>query len=417
MRHATAGNGPHVLREINRELVLRVLRSADDPPRITDLSHATGLSRPAVMRALADLGGAGLVESLHPADAATPRVGRPAQRARFRAELGHVVGVDVGPHKVLVKVADLAGRVVATRRSDVSDRTGGAEILAAAGDAIAAAVADGTAAARAGAVAAGGPWAITVASPGLVSTGRGDVRLTPSMPGWAGLPIVDVLHDRFGCPVRLEHDVTLSLVGERWLGVARDVDSAVFVQWGERIGAGILINGVPYRGAHIAAGELGFLDVGTAGTGVAPLTVDGIGPFERLVGARAILALARTMSAERGEHALHRALLPAGPDSGLPALFAAAAAGNPTAGTIVDTVADRFARGLAPLILLVDPRRVVIGGGVSRAGAPLLDAVRTAVAGRVLETPEITLSVLGEESVALGAVRHALDSVEDRLRV
>ncbi|GAA1535903.1 ROK family transcriptional regulator [Dactylosporangium maewongense] len=412
MRHATAGTGPHVLREINRDLVLRILRSAEDPPRVIDLSQATGLSRPAVMRALADLGGAGLVESLDPADVAAPRIGRPAQRARFRAELGHVVGVDVGPHKILVKVADLAGRVVATRRLDVSDRTGGAEILAAAGDAIAGGIAD----VRTGAAACA-PWAITVASPGLVSTGRGDVRLTPSMPGWAGLPIVDVLRERFDCPVLLEHDVTLSLVGERWLGVARDVDSAVFVQWGERIGASILINGVPYRGAHVAAGELGFLDVGTAGSGDTPLAAGGVGPFERLVGAQAILTLARAMSAADAGGALHRTLSLAGPDSGLPALFAAAAAGDPTATAIVDTVAHRFARGLAPLILLVDPQRVIIGGGVSRAGAPLLDAVRAAVAGRVLETPEITLSPLGEESVALGAVRHALDSVEDRLRV
>ncbi|HEY1174855.1 MAG TPA: MarR family transcriptional regulator, partial [Phytomonospora sp.] len=100
-----AATGPHVLRRMNATAVLGALRgSPDGTARVADLMGATGLSRPAVTRALGLLADAGVVEFLEGNDS---RVGRPAVRARFRAEIGHVAGIDVGPHKVLVMIADL----------------------------------------------------------------------------------------------------------------------------------------------------------------------------------------------------------------------------------------------------------------------------------------------------------------------
>jgi predicted NBD/HSP70 family sugar kinase len=81
----------------------------------------------------------------------------------------------------------------------------------------------------------------------------------------------------------------------------------------------------------------------------------------------------------------------------------------------VHTIAARFARGLAPVLLVLDPDLVVIGAGVSRAGSALLAAIRDSVGPLTLVPPRLELSGLGDEAVALGAVELALADAETRL--
>ena len=407
----TAATGPHVLRRMNVAAVLAALREGDAPTaRVTDLASLTGLSRPAVTRALTELRDCGLVEFT--ASAGTPQLGRPAQYARFRAEAGHVAGVDIGPHKVLVMIADLAGTVLACHRAGVLEGSTGPQLFTTVRTAL-------TAAAAEAGVPLSGLWAVSTGTPGIVDRERGEVLLAPSIPDWAGLPAVSMLRDWLHCPVSIDNDVNLAVLAERWRGAAADgadsgpdgdtgtargSDCLVFVQWGTRIGTGIVINGRPYRGNSAAAGELGFIDlVRDPDAPPGPRAADGMGPFERLVGAEAIHRLAVEAGA------------PVGDDHDIAPLFAAAEAGDRAAVEVVDRVAARFARGLAALLLVLDPGRVVIGGGVSRAGDTLLEPVRKHLRAHALVPVALNASMLGERAVALGAVRHALDVAEERL--
>jgi predicted NBD/HSP70 family sugar kinase len=81
----------------------------------------------------------------------------------------------------------------------------------------------------------------------------------------------------------------------------------------------------------------------------------------------------------------------------------------------VQTIAARFARGLAPVLLVLDPDLVVIGAGVSRAGVTLLRAIEASVQPLTLVRPRLELSALGDEAVTLGAVELALAEAEGRL--
>ncbi|WP_309140515.1 ROK family protein [Streptomyces sp. PKU-EA00015] len=81
----------------------------------------------------------------------------------------------------------------------------------------------------------------------------------------------------------------------------------------------------------------------------------------------------------------------------------------------MDRVATRFARGLAALLLVLDPGQVVIGGAVSRAGEVLLEPVRRQLRLHTLVPVTVQASVLGEQAVAYGAVRHALDAAQERM--
>ncbi|SHN29685.1 ROK family transcriptional regulator [Cryptosporangium aurantiacum] len=408
MQPHESARGPHVLRQINFGAVLRAVRE-HSPARVADLMQATGLSRPAVTRAVAELRDAGLVADVD--ETAQVSMGRPAQWIRFRAEVGHVVGVDVGSHKVIAMVADLAGRVVASRQVTIGEGATGARLLQSVRDTIVEALAKAD-------LTGEDVWAIVVGTPGIVEETSGEVLLAPGIPGLAHLPVMDELHTLTPGPVLIENDINLAVLGERWCGAAVGSDSLVFVHWGVRIGAGILIDGKPYRGAHGAAGEIGFADVFSEPDAPDPLPLVGggtsgvseWGAFERMVGTQAIAELADAAHAftERDP----RALL--SPDA-VAAVFAAATEGDPTALAVVDRIAGRFARGLAAMLLVLDPREVIIGGGLSRAGETLLAAIERHLRPRILTSPRLVLSDLGSDAVALGAVRRALDHVEARL--
>ena len=418
MRSVSAASGPHALRLINATAVLSALRAAG-PSRIADLMQTTGLSRPAVTRAVEVLSGHGWVADADPdATDDEPRrshLGRPAAMLRFRAEAGHVLGIDVGPHKILAMVADLDGTVVAERRFDAHALSGGEAVLAAILDVTAEVCRR---------IPAGSLMSATVGTPGLVDPGTGMVSFAPSIPGWARIPIGATLHDRLACPVTVHNDVNLAVLAERWRGSAESAGTLVFLQWGARVGTGIMIDGRLHAGAARAAGELGFLNLDAEpdpqGT---PQSTDGegtartptMGPFERQVGAAAIIDLAIAEAERHGDTGLLALMKAAQPHDDATALFEAAAAGSGLAQTIIDTICARLARGLAAVYLVLDPELVVIGGGLSRAGDQLLTAIERHLRPRTLVPPRLALSALGDTAVAIGALRSALDDVDERV--
>jgi predicted NBD/HSP70 family sugar kinase len=408
-----AATGPQVLRQINERAVLDCLRHAASM-RLSDLIAATGLSRPAVTRAVASLREAGWLTD---ADEPDRGLGRPAQRVRFRAERGHVLGIDAGPHNVRVRIADLAGRAVAEHKIENASGAWPAEDVLAA---ITRATDEVLATAGLG---RSDIWSVGAGTPGIVDDTAGLVTLAPSIRGWAGLSVGRELRNRFDCPVYLDNEANLSALAESWAGVASGSGTLLFVQWGARIGLGILIGGRVHRGSASGAGELGFADL------VTPLDapVDGPGPaadgpadrmgaFERVVGAAAIVELAVAEAAADGDEELRAAVTTPDQSHNAAAFFAAAARGdNAAAARALDRVAARFARGIAIAALVVDPELIVIGGGVSQCGAPLLAAVERHLHPLLLTAPRLELSALGDGSVAIGGIRRALDEVEARL--
>jgi predicted NBD/HSP70 family sugar kinase len=210
--------------------------------------------------------------------------------------------------------------------------------------------------------------------------------------------------------VLVENEVHLSVLAERWRGAARGIDDALFVQAGYGIGGGLLVDGRLYRGANGAAGEIGYLPV--AGD---EATRDGLGPFEHAAGGS---AYARHGSRAAGRRDGRRLLELAGGDPeavDAEIVFAAAAEGDPAALAIVDELVGRLAEGVAAATVVVNPATVIVGGGLSRAGETLLAPLTHRLGELTPIPPRVVLSDLGEESVALGAVRLGVQMVEERL--
>ncbi|MEV5596133.1 ROK family transcriptional regulator [Streptomyces sp. NPDC052496] len=369
------GGDPSLLRRINSAVVLHALRAADSPT-LTHLVEVTGLSRPTVEGVVEGLMETGLVTEA-PADEGTARrQGRPARRFRFRTEAGHLLGIEIGPHRVAALLSDLGGRVLGSAQRAVEESAPADERL----EKVRAAVAELL---RRAGVARSSLRAVGVGSPGIVEA-DGTVRLGTALPGWTGLPLGDRLRRSFRCPVLVENDANAAAVAEHWKGAAAGSDDVVFVLAGLSPGAGALIGGRLHRGFGGAAGEIGALHLlGREATPEKLLSTTGqpLHPLDEAQVAR-VFALARD--------------------------------GDARARDAMDRFLQRLVHDVAALVLALDPELVIVGGwaaGLNDVLAPL----RAELARYCLRPPQVALSVLGEAAVATGALRLALDHVEGEL--
>lgn len=368
--------GTKFMLEVNASAILTRLR-AERRASVSALAKQTGLSRQAVSRSLAVLDSLGLVEISAPDRAAAP-AGRPPQMVRFRAEAGHVMGVGVKPGHVRVMVADLAG-------DPLTDTT--IPMTGSLSDAIGTAL-------KSADIRPEDVWHVSAAAPGIVDPVTGHVTLSPSMPEIVGDTILTGIQNVVDVPVYVDNDIKLATQGERWHGAPHAEDTLVFIDWSERIGAGIVLRGHLHRGASNDAGDLGFLDLVVSDN---QSSDPDLGPFERWVGTRELLRIAAA-SAERTVT--------------LPELVASALAGETWALTAIRTICGRFAKGIAAIRSLLDPELIVIGGDLAEFGPVLLDSLVEALRSEALNQPRLEISALGADAIIHGAVRHSLSWVE-----
>lgn len=360
-----------VPRGVNALAVARALRW-HGTSTVSELVRRSGLSRPSVEEILRSLVTACWVVEL---DAAPGGRGRPARRYQFRPDLGYVLGVDIGAHKVLVVATDLDGQVLARTKVGLDPSAGRSERLTRLDEAVESCVTE-----------AGlnetEVWSIGVASTGVIRAG-GQVALSVAVPEWSNVDLAGHFAVRFDCPIVVDNDCRLAALAEAWYGVACQSRDVVYVLAGLRTGAGLIIDGRLHRGHGGTAGEIGAL------------------PFAGW---------------ESAQSCLHRyTALPAGvgPDEAPTYVFDAARRGEPEATAAVDRYARYLAFGAAALVLTLDPELVVLGGGFARAGDVLLDPFRQELAAMSIRPPRVELSTLGQECVAFGAIRLALDTIDE----
>ncbi|MEV0965080.1 ROK family transcriptional regulator [Streptomyces sp. NPDC049910] len=369
------GGDPSLLRRINSAVVLRALRGSGSPT-LTDLTRITGLSRPTVEGVVEGLVASGLVVEAGPDEGEARRQGRPARRFRFRAEAGHLLGVEIGPHRVAVLLSGLDGRIIGTGSREVSETACADDRLERARGVVADVL-------RRTGVARASLRAVGVGTPGIVEA-DGTVRLGTALPGWTGLALGERLRRSFRCPVLVENDANAAAVAEHWKGAGSDSDDLVFVLAGLSPGAGSLIGGRLHRGYGGAAGEIGAL---------------------HLLGRE---ATPETLLSTTGEplHPLD--------ERAVARVFAEARVGDERALAAVERFIQRLVHDVAALVLALDPELVVIGGWAAGLDG-VLPPLRDELSRYCLRPPRVALSLLGEAAVATGALRLALDHVEEQL--
>jgi len=269
-----------------------------------------------------------------------------------------VVGVDVGGTKIAVLVVDRAERVLAR---EVADTAAGPQDGAT--DQIATVVERTLRSANAhiNQVAA-----IGVGVPGRVDPLTGAVTLAVNL-GWSHLPLGAQLEARFGRPCVVENDVRAAAYGLHRRRVVGEVDDLAYLAVGTGVSAGVVLHGRLHRGARGLAGEIGHVVVDSSG---ARCACGERGCLETFISGAAIARLAREAIETGRATSLRGPIEPTAVD-----VYRAAAGGDPVAIEIADSVGRRLAWAIHLLVMTYDVERIVLGGGVSHAGATFLRPV------------------------------------------
>lgn len=253
------------VREHNRFAVLQALRELRSGTR-AELARHTALSVPTVTTIVAELTARGVVVDGDPVPSAG---GRPARQHHLVANARNVLTLDLSGEYLRAGRVDLLGALAD------QDETAA---VALGHDADARLVAYVTQRISEERAAGNTISALAVAVPGVIDQHSGHVRLAPAL-GWSDEPVAQKLREETGLPVLLENDVNAVALGELLHGAAQGRRNVLYLSLGSGIGAALVIDGVLYRGANGAAGELGYSLL--PGLSEAGLDLGASGPFER----------------------------------------------------------------------------------------------------------------------------------------
>ncbi|MFE7853416.1 ROK family protein [Streptomyces sp. NPDC101209] len=242
-----------------------------------------------------------------------------------------------------------------------------------------------------------------VAVPGIVDETRGLAAYAANL-GWRDVPLRDLLSRRLDAPVRLGHDVRTGGLAEGRIGAGRGADRFLFVALGTGIAGAIGLAGRVESGAHGFAGEIGHIVVRPGGT---PCPCGQSGCLERYASAAAV---SEAWAKACGD-----------PDADAADCARAVASGDPNAVRVWQGAIDALADGLLTALTLLDPRTLIVGGGLAEAGETLFTPLREAVERRVTfqKLPSIVPAALGDTAGCLGAGLLAWDllTTTDRTEV
>ncbi|TDQ42159.1 ROK family protein [Aureibacillus halotolerans] len=230
---------------------------------------------------------------------------------------------------------------------------------------------------------------IGIGAPGPLNSKEGSVTSPPNLPSWKGIQVTKQLEKHFSIPISLENDASAATLAEKWVGAAQDANDFIYMTISTGIGAGIFANGQLITGKSGNAGDIGHMVIDPAyGAREGELE----GGFEYIASGTGIARHASKLTGETLTAA---------------DVFERARQGDAQLQAFVDTIFEKIGVGCVSLINTLDPEKIVIGGGVTRVGAPLFDAVQAFVNERALgpsgRETTIVPSGLDQDAGVIGA--------------
>ena len=250
---------------------------------------------------------------------------------------------------------------------------------------------------------------IGISCGGPLDSVRGVVLGPPNLPGWNAIPIVSIIQEAFHVPTMLQNDANAGALAEWLWGAGQDTRNMIFLTFGTGMGAGLILNGQLYSGTNDMAGEVGHIrlaDDGPTGYGKA-------GSFEGFCSGGGIQRMATIKAMAALEAGMPLSFCPTEADVPFITTEKVAMSGDPLALEIFELVARRLGQGLAILIDILNPQRIVIGSIYLRQQA-LLDhhmyaVLRDEALSYALSVCEIVPAGLGEsigDYAALAVARY-----------
>jgi predicted NBD/HSP70 family sugar kinase len=381
------------MRQVNMSAVLEIMRK-HSPISRTEIAEQLNVSLPTVMRIIDTLIEEDLVR---PAGGVRTSGGRPRTLLELNVSAHAIIGVDLRGSHMYGALVNIGGQVIDELYMDRAGATGEAafEKLCMLIDHLRQSAHLGETSIR----------GIGVGAPGVTLHREGIITWAPGLEWW-DYPLRDKLLGRFNLPVIVDNDVNLATLGEHWFGVARNSRNMVLIALGMGVGAGIIIDGVLYRGHHETSGEVGYLPPDRSFLG---RRYEGFGPLESRASSSAIVERARRMLADRLSPQELEAM-------SFDYVLSAYAQGLDWAQLVVEEAADYLALALAAVGALLDPEVIVLGGDISESGGRanlFIEQIQQRITGVIPSVPRIVASDLGARATVLGTITSSLHQILD----
>lgn len=400
---STSGTDHSVMRELNRTLVLDVVRQRSPVSRAA-ISRETSLAKPTVSAIVEDLVEEGLVREVGVGPTASGG-GRPPILLEFNARSQFIVGVQVGVRRTNLVVADALGHELDRRQISTPNGSADKALRAIAEQVNQLVKSSGAARKRLSAVG--------VCIPGLIDMHSGTCLLAPNLE-WRDVPVSELLEAELGVPIFVVNTAHAAVVVETIDGAAQGAENVVLIYAGRGVGAAVMAEGRLMHGSFGLAGEIGHCHVPGATT---RCKCGKIGCLETLTDGPAIVR-AVASAIEAGRDSKLRAV------SGTMTaedVAGAAEEGDELAIEVLGEAGRQLGLAASWLINLFNPEVLLVGGGVAEAGAPLLGPLEAAAREHTLLQSASGVAIrpwtLGRDAGVRGAILVALQNSESYYRL
>jgi len=365
-----------MIKNLNRSLVLEQIRS-HQPITRAEIAKRLNLSRSTVSIVIDDLIEKKFVTELGFGDS-TREGGRPGMKLGFNPQSAYGLGVDIGGTKILMAITDLDGNVVHKGKRPTVNRI--PDIVAAIQQFI-----DQSPIETEQIIAMG------IGVPATFDKNTGILIDSPAL-GMHNVNFKAEIAPSFPFPVFLGNDVNLAALGERWRGAGDNADDVVLIAIGTGVGSAIIANGELVLGHRSMAGEIGYFITSEEISRGVEARPDRFGPFEN-----------KTSGTALGRHGYTAE-----------ELFERYERGDPETARIVDAFVTEMAFAIANVASLLNPEKIIIGGGVSESLGTVIARIKETVSRSTPNQVDIELARLGGDAGAIGAIAYAFQQIQDQ---
>lgn len=392
-----AGNSKYV-KNLNRMTVLNIIKESEPVSR-KQLAKLTGLTPPAITGIVRELIDMGLVMEV---GLEKSRGGRRPVKLRFNPNAGYIIGVEVTRYETKIGLADLKNypKNIQTIEIDMTEPKVGIPKLI---EVVNKTIAEGSSMGK-------NFLGLAVAFPGLINIKDGSIKRSVNLgPQWSSFPVRRALEEGLGFPVFIENNSNASALGEQWFGIGKDYRDLVYINLGEGISAGIILNNRVLHGFQGHAGEIGHIVMQEGG----PLCNCGNrGCLESICG---IPALLRNIKTELPLIKKDDPLKKIWDNKGklkIEDLMSSATIKDSYSHELFKQISIYISKAIADIINFYNPEAVFIGGKMASVFEMFLGDIRNIVNSHafpeIAVSTELKISSLGESSGVVGACALAL---------
>jgi glucokinase len=363
-----------LIKKLNRSLVLEMIRNEQPISRAT-VAKKLGLSRSTVTLVVNELLAKKFVVELGLGES-TIGGGRKGIELGFNPKSGFGVGVDIGRTKILIVITDLDGEIVFKERFKATNNI--EEIVELIKSCIDKSGVDASLILGMG-----------FGLPGIVNSITGDILDVPSL-DWGQFNFIQKVQPFFTFPIYINNDVNCAALGERWLGDKEKSDEMFFIAVGSGVGSAIISKGELIEGHRYSAGEIN-LYIDREDVRNKRFNQNGVGSFEQQVSGPALSRFGYSPKE----------------------LFTEFNRGNKKVEPVVEEFVLHISTVIANVVSLLNPQKVIIGGGVSESLDVVIESIKKWVSTLTPIPTDIGLACLGSNAGALGAVAYVFEKVQE----